>query len=261
MTTVTELPSTRPRRAFISGAAGGIGSGIASFLAARGYRLALSDISEPALQQLLADVEPHATADITTVRADLTDAASVTHAVSAAADRLDGLDVLINCAGILKDARFDKMAVATFRTVLEVNLVGMLNTTAAALPALRASGSGRVISLTSRAWLGNYGSANYATSKGAIAGVSRSLALSLAAHGITVNCIAPGFVETPMSNSLPDHIIERVRQSIPVGRVGHPTDVARTVAFLAATEAGYVTGQTITVCGGRSISGSMRTSK
>jgi NAD(P)-dependent dehydrogenase (short-subunit alcohol dehydrogenase family) len=134
----------------------------------------------------------------------------------------------------------------------------MLTTTSAALPALRSSETGRIISLTSRAWLGNFGSTNYAASKGGIAGVSRSLSLALAADGITVNCIAPGFIETPMSNSMPDEIIERVRQSIPVGRVGQPIDVARTVAFLADSNAGYVTGQSIPVCGGRSISGSMR---
>jgi NAD(P)-dependent dehydrogenase (short-subunit alcohol dehydrogenase family) len=258
VTIVTERPGASPRCAFITGAAGGIGKGIALHLAAQGYRLAISDISGHALHQLLTDIGSHGMADIVAFEADLAVNASVHHAVNAAFEHFGGLDVLVNCAGILKDARVDRMAAATFRAVLDVNLVGMLNTTVAALPALRASGSGRVISLTSRAWLGNYGSINYATAKGAIAGVSRSLALSLAADGITVNCIAPGFIETPMSNSLPDRIIDRVRQSIPVGRVGRPSDVARTVAFLAAAEAGYVTGQTITVCGGRSISGSMR---
>ncbi len=98
----------------------------------------------------------------------------------------------MNCAGILKDARIEKMEPAVFRQVLDVNLIGMLTTTAAALPALRSSETGRIISLTSRAWLGNFGSTNYAASKGGIAGVSRSLSLALAADGITVNCIAPG---------------------------------------------------------------------
>ncbi|MET0455746.1 MAG: SDR family NAD(P)-dependent oxidoreductase [Mycobacterium sp.] len=258
MTAVAEPLS---RSAFITGAAGGIGRGIALHLAAQGYRLAVSDISEAALDQLAEDVGTACDADTVGLQADLSDRASVGRAVNAAVDRFGGLDVLVNCAGILQDARIEKMAAVTFRSVLEVNLVGMLNTTEAALPALRTSGSGRVISLTSRAWLGNFGSTNYATSKGAIAGVSRSLALSLAGDGVTVNCIAPGFIETPMSNSMPDEIIERVRQSIPVGRAGRPSDVARAVAFLAAAEADYVTGQTITVCGGRSISGSMRTGK
>ncbi|MGE0220441.1 SDR family NAD(P)-dependent oxidoreductase [Mycolicibacterium sp.] len=255
--TSSPTPSSAPRRALLTGAAGGIGWGIATHLAELGYALALSDRSSESLAPLLTEVTGTA-ADVTCLPADLTDPQSVTAAVDAAVARFQGLDVVVNCAGVLKDARVETMTAATFQQVLQVNLIGMLNVTAAAMPALRRSGTGRVISLTSRAWLGNYGSSNYATSKGAIAGVSRSLALSLAADGVTVNCIAPGFVETPMSNSLPANILERVRRSIPVGRVGRPEDIARTVAFLAAREAGYLTGQTITVCGGRSIAGSMR---
>ena len=249
---------TRHRRVFITGAAGGIGQGIAAHLAELGYVLALSDLSTDALQVLATRIGESTGAEAGAFPADLADAGSVRAAVDAASARFGGIDVVVNCAGLLKDARVDTMAAPVFRQVLHVNLVGMLNATAAALPSLRASGTGRIISLTSRAWLGNYGSSNYATSKGAIAGVSRSLALSLAPDGITVNCVAPGFIETAMSNSLPENIIDRIRQSIPVGRVGQPEDVARTVAFLAAPEAGYLTGQSITVCGGRSISGSMR---
>jgi 3-oxoacyl-[acyl-carrier protein] reductase len=258
MTLPTTAPQAPIRSAFITGAAGGIGHGIAVHLAELGYRVALSDISESALDRLAADIGERGTADVATFRADIADPVSARQAVTSATERFGGLDVLVNCAGILKDARLDRMTAEAFRAVLDVNLIGMLNTTASALPALRRSGSGRVVSLTSRAWLGNFGSVNYATSKGGIAGVSRSLALALAADGITVNCIAPGFVETPMSNSLPENILERVRSSIPVSRVGRPADVAHTVAFLAAAEAGYITGQTITVCGGRSINGSLR---
>lgn len=254
---VTEL-NVCPRRALVTGAAGGIGQGITTYLAELGYALALSDISTDALRPLADRIASHSDTEVAIFAANLADASSAGRAVRAAGDRLGGLDVVVNCAGVLDDARLEKMSAAQFRRVLEVNLVGMLNTTAAALPDLRGSGTGRVISLTSRAWLGNFGSANYAASKGAIAGASRSLALQLAADGITVNCIAPGFVETPMSKSLPDNIIERIMQSIPVGRVGRPDDIARTVGYLAAPEAGYVTGQTITVCGGRSISGSLR---
>lgn len=248
----------RPRVAFITGAAGGIGRGIAEYLAELGYSIGISDISEGALQAVANDITKATGVAVSSRAADLGDQESVQAAVDATVSRLGGLDVLVNCAGILRDARIEKMEPAVFRQVLQVNLIGMLTTTAAALPALRSSDSGRIISLTSRAWLGNFGSTNYAASKGGIAGASRSLALALATDGITVNCIAPGFIETPMSNSMPDEIIERVRQSIPVGRVGQPRDVARTVAFLADAGAGYVTGQSIPVCGGRSISGSMR---
>lgn len=248
----------RPRVAFITGAAGGIGRGIAEHLAELGYSLGLSDISETGLRAAANDITETSGGTVSARAADLADRESVQAAVDATVSRLGELDVLVNCAGILNDARIEKMDPAVFRQVLDVNLIGMLTTTAAALPALRHSGSGRIISLTSRAWLGNFGSTNYAASKGGIAGVSRSLSLGLATDGITVNCIAPGFIETPMSNSMPTEIIERVRQSIPVGRVGQPLDVARTVAFLADAGSGYITGQSIPVCGGRSISGSMR---
>ncbi|MDV6293388.1 SDR family oxidoreductase [Rhodococcus aetherivorans] len=248
----------RARVAFITGAAGGIGRGIAEHLAELGYSLGLSDISEVALQTVANDIADATGVAVSARAADLADRQSIQAAVDATVADLGGLDVLVNCAGILEDARIEKMDPAVFRQVIEVNLIGMLTTTAAALPALRCSGSGRIISLTSRAWLGNFGSTNYAASKGGIAGVSRSLSLSLAPDGITVNCIAPGFIETPMSNSMPAHILDRVRHSIPVGRVGRPIDVARAVAFLGDANAGYVTGQSIPVCGGRSISGSIR---
>lgn len=167
----------RPRVAFITGAAGGIGRGIAEHLAELGYSISLSDISETGLRAVAKDITEATGVAMSTSAADLADRESVQAAVDATVSRLGGLDVLVNCAGILKDARIEKMEPAVFRQVLDVNLIGMLTTTAAALPALRSSETGRIISLTSRAWLGNFGSTNYAASKGGIAGVSRSLSL------------------------------------------------------------------------------------
>lgn len=249
-----------PRVAIVTGAAGGIGQGIASHLVRCGYSVGLTDIDPVAVRSVTDDIAREAAGSVVGIAADLADPDSVSSAIATLAEKLGGYDVLVNCAGILQDARVPNMDPAVFRRVLAINLAGMLQTSSVSLPYLKASGSGRIISLTSRAWLGNFGSSNYSASKGGIAGVSRSFALSLAKSNVTVNCIAPGFIETPMSNSMPDEIVERVRQSIPVGRVGQPEDVARAVAFLADESAGYITGQTISVCGGRSISGSMRKS-
>lgn len=248
------------RTAIVTGAAGGIGVTIVEELIRNGYGVGMTDLDDTALSDTADRIRSSTGVDrIWSRAADLGDPSDTSSAVTELAAALGGTDVLVNCAGVLKDARVPAMSADRFRRVLQINLGGMLSATMTALPYLKQSGTGRIISLTSRAWLGNFGSSNYAASKGAIAGVSRSMALAVAADGITVNCIAPGFVETPMSQSMPDHILERVRQSIPVPRVGTPLDVARTVTFLAAEEAGYITGQTVTVCGGRSIAGSLRT--
>lgn len=257
--TSTETAPPRPRSAIVTGAAGGIGLTIAEDLARAGYRVGLTDLHEDPLVRATDHIRSVTDSQsISAKAADISDARSITAAIETLAAALGGLDVVVNCAGVLQDARVPTMTAAQFRRVLAINLGGMLETTTAALPFLKESSNGRIISLTSRAWLGNFGSSNYAASKGAIAGVSRSMALALASDGITVNCIAPGFIETPMSNSMPNHILNRVRRSIPVGRGGTPHDVGRAVAFLASEEAGYITGQSLAICGGRSIAGSLQ---
>ena len=261
MTEHVNHPNGNARSAVVTGATGGIGRCIASYLADLGYDVGLTDLDSAAVDSVRNTLSSAVTTKVVGVAADLSQPNSVQLVVDSMAGELGGIDVLVNCAGILNDARVPKMEPELFRQVVSINLAGMLQTTAVAIPYLRASGSGRIVSLTSRAWLGNFGSSNYSASEGGIAGASRSLALSLASSNITVNCIAPGFIETPMSNSMPSEIIDRVRQSSPIGRVGTPQDVARTVAFLADKGGGYITGQTITVCGGRSISGSIRTAQ
>jgi NAD(P)-dependent dehydrogenase (short-subunit alcohol dehydrogenase family) len=146
------------------------------------------------------------------------------------------------------------MPVDTFRRLLDINLVGPMNLIDAVIPHMQRQGYGRVISLASRAWLGNFGSSGYSAAKGALVGATRSLALANGRHGITVNCIAPGFIDTPMSRSMPPEVVARVIESIPVGRAGTTDDVGALVSFLAGSESGYITGQTILTCGGRGIS-------
>lgn len=228
-----------PRVAVVTGAAGGIGSGIVERLLDEGYLVLGVDlrIDDPRRERLR------------TWTTDLTDPAAARGIVEAAVSAFGSLDVVVNCAGLLRDTRIERMAPAVFASVLEINLVGATRLTGAALPELRRSGSGRVVSIASRALLGAFGSSNYATAKGGLVGLTRSLALAEGPHGITANTIAPGFIETPMTT----HLAGRTAETIPVRRAGNPADVARAVSFLAAPEAGYLTGQNLTICGGRSL--------
>jgi len=202
----------------LTGAAGGIGRAIALRLAGQGARLIVSDLDEKALVRLADEFS--------------------------SCESGTGTGQLIPVAGDMLDADI----------LLDVNFVGPLRLIDAVLPYMQRQGYGRVISLASRAWLGNFGSSGYSTAKGALVGATRSLALAHARHGITVNCIAPGFIDTPMSRSMPPEVVDQVIESIPVGRGGTTDDVGALVSFLAGDESGYITGQTILSCGGRGIS-------
>jgi 3-oxoacyl-[acyl-carrier protein] reductase len=225
------------RVAVLTGAFGGIGRGILSRLRSDGYRVVAVDRVIP------NDVIPDD--GVIALDADISDPAAAATISQTALDRFGQLDVLVNCAGVLRDKRSELMDVADFSFVVGINLAAAYRLTAAALPALRESGSGRVVSIASRAWLGMFGSSNYSASKGGLVGMTRALALAEGANGITANALSPGFIQTAMTTHLnPD---------IPVNRPGTPQDIARAVAFLIAPEAGYITGQTLPVCGGRSL--------
>lgn len=242
------------RVALLAGAAGGIGRSTAIALAETGHRLVLADRDEASLASTAEAVRAARPAvELCTVTADLTVDSAVDGLLTTTLATFGQLDVLVNSVGVLDDARLEKMSDEQFDRVLRINLLAPLLLVGAALPALCDSGAGRVILLASRAWLGAYGSTNYSAAKGGLVGAVRALALRWAAAGVTVNCVAPGFIETPMTDAFPPDIRARVIESIPVGRPGSPHDVARTIAFLADAAAGYITGQTLLVCGGRSI--------
>ena len=248
----------------VTGAAGGIGSAIALRLASQGARLLITDLDERGLERVAA--EHHGTQGrLVPVAGDMQDARLGARLVDRALNEFGALNVLVNCSGWLKDHRVADMPLDTFQRLLDINFAGPLRLIDAVLPQMKRDGYGRVVSLASRAWLGNFGSSGYSAAKGAVVGATRSLALAYAPHGITVNCIAPGFIDTPMSRSMPPHIVERVIDSIPVGRAGTVDDVGAFVAFLVGEDSGYITGQTFLSCGGRSISepiaGSPRTPK
>jgi len=227
------------RVAVVTGAAGGIGSSIVARLLADGYAVLGTDlrIDDPGRERLR------------TWSGDLADAGSAAEIVDSAVSAFGGISVLVNCAGVLRDARIERMTPEDFASVVRLNLTAAIRLTGAALPHLRRCGSGRVVSIASRAVLGSFGSSNYATAKGGLLGMTRSLALAEGPRGITANTIAPGFIETPMTR----HLADRTAETIPVRRAGVPEDVARAVSFLAAPEAGYLTGQNLMICGGRSL--------
>jgi 3-oxoacyl-[acyl-carrier protein] reductase len=234
--------NSRPGRvAIVTGAFGGIGRGIVDELRADGVAVVAVDRAVP--DDIVEDGTLHALAR------DITDVDAGEAIVAAALERFGRVDVIVHCAGVLRDGLVGKLTEDDVRFVLGVNLTSALRLTDAALPHLRRSGSGRVVSISSRAWLGVRGSSNYSASKGGLVGMTRALALAEGANGITANAVAPGFIATPLSA----HLSERVIAGIPVGRAGTPRDVARAVAFFASADAGYVTGQTLLVCGGRGL--------
>jgi 3-oxoacyl-[acyl-carrier protein] reductase len=232
--------------ALVTGGAGGIGRAIASRMAADGRTVVVADLDADAVHETVAAVPGPAHGVIL----DVADADS-RRAVIATCDDLGGIDTLVNCAGVLRDARLAKLDPAAFRRLQDVNLLGPLALSRLAAVGMTRRGRGAVVNLASRAWLGTFGSTAYSTAKGGLVGATRSLALELGPHGITVNALAPGFVDTAMTDGLPPEIRRRTLGAIPVGRAGRPEDVADAVVFL--TGATYITGQVLPVCGGRSV--------
>ncbi|HYH35421.1 MAG TPA: SDR family NAD(P)-dependent oxidoreductase [Nocardioides sp.] len=239
------------RVALVTGGAGGIGRAICARLVAEGATVVVADLDRDAVEATVGDITSAGQpAQAHPLVLDVTDPASRSAAIDVCAG-LGGPDVLVNCAGVLRDARVGKLDPGLFRRLLEINLLGPLALVRLAAPGMAQRGRGAVVNLASRAWLGTFGSTAYSTAKGGLVGATRSLALELGRCGITVNAVAPGFVETPMTDGLPPEIRRRTLDAIPVGRAGHPDDVAGAVAYLA--RAPYVTGQVLVVCGGRSI--------
>lgn len=234
------------RTAIVTGGAGGIGRGIVRRLAADGFAVVLADLDEAAVAAAAAEIDGHVEPHLL----DVTEPAS-RRSVVARADGLGGADLLVNCAGVLRDARVRRLEPALFRRLTDINLTGPLALARLVAAGMSARGGGAIVNLASRAWLGTFGSTAYSTAKGGLVGATRSLALELGPRGITVNAVAPGFVDTPMTHGLPPEVRRRTLDAIPVGRAGRPDDVADAVAFLAG--AGYVTGQVLVACGGRSI--------
>jgi 3-oxoacyl-[acyl-carrier protein] reductase len=235
--------------ALVTGASGGIGSAVAKALAAQGARVALSGTRADALEAVRAEIG----GDTVVVPCNLSDAAAVDALVPQALEALGGrLDILVNNAGVTRDNLALRMKDEEWDTVIRVNLEAAFRLARAALkPMMMKQKFGRIISVTSVVGVtGNPGQANYAASKAGLIGMSKALAQEVASRNVTVNCIAPGFITSPMTDALPDAQKTALTGRIPAGRLGDGADIAAGVVYLASREAGYVTGQTLHVNGG-----------
>ena len=234
--------------ALVTGASGGIGSAIAKGLAAQGARIAVSGSNEAKLAAFRDELGGEHVA----VPANLSDSASVDALVPAAVNALGGrLDILVNNAGITRDNLAMRMKDDEWSDVIRVNLEAAFRLIRAAAKPMMKQRFGRVVSITSVVGqTGNPGQANYAASKAGLVGMSKALAQELASRNITVNCVAPGFIRSAMTDVLPEAQKAALLTKIPAGDLGTGEDIAAAVAYLASREAGYVTGQTLQVNGG-----------
>jgi 3-oxoacyl-[acyl-carrier protein] reductase len=233
--------------ALVTGASGGIGSAVARALAQQGARVAISGTRTEALQGLQKDVG----GDTVVLPCNLSDSEAVEALVPQAVETLGKLDILVNNAGVTRDNLAMRMKDEEWSDVIRINLEAAFRLARAAIKPMMRAKSGRIISITSVVGAtGNAGQANYAASKAGLVGMSNALAQEVASRGITVNCIAPGFIVSPMTDELKDAQKEALLGKIPAGRLGSPEDVAAAVVYLASAEASYVTGQTLHVNGG-----------
>ncbi len=244
------------KAALITGASRGIGKAIALRFAREGCDLALNYVGDPARDNA---AEAEAVAGeiralgrrCVCVEASVTDLPQVEAMVAAAIEALGKLDILVNNAGITRDRTLKKLAKEDWDSVLAVNLTGAFHCTRAVIEHMRERGYGRIVSLSSVVGqMGNIGQTNYAASKAGLIGFTKSLAREVARRGITVNAIAPGFVETEMTQAMPPETLAQVTASVPMGRLARPEEIADAALFLASDLAGYVTGQVLGVNGG-----------
>jgi NAD(P)-dependent dehydrogenase (short-subunit alcohol dehydrogenase family) len=240
--------------AVVTGGARGIGLGIATALAESGRDVALLDFDGAAAKEAATALEARTGRSVISVAADVTDKAQVDAAFAAIAERFGRIDILVNNAGIVRDKRLVNMDETDWDAVIAVNLKSQFLTCKAVVPGMIERGYGRIVNISSRAWLGGFGQANYSAAKGGVVSLTRSLAIELAKDGITVNAIAPGIVDTPLFQSFASDVQERLKKSVPVQRIGTSEDIAQAAIFFAARASSYVTGQLIYVCGGRSLS-------
>ena len=235
------------KTALITGASGGIGAAIAKALHNAGATIAISGTRVAALEELKTQIGEN----VHVLPCNLSSATEVEKLIPAAEAAMGSLDILINNAGITRDGLAMRMKDEDWATVLDVNLTASFRLCRAAARPMMKKRWGRIVNITSIVGVtGNPGQANYVASKAGLIGLSKSLAQELATRNVTVNCVAPGFIATPMTDVLNEKQKEAILGRIPAGRMGGPDDIAAAVLYLASNEAGYVTGQTLHVNGG-----------
>ena len=235
------------KTALVTGASGGLGGAIARALYGQGATVALSGTRREALEALAGELGSRAYA----LPCDLADAVAVEALVPAAEAAMGSLDILVNNAGVTRDNLFMRMKDAEWDTVLAVNLTAAFRLSRSVLKGMMRRRFGRIVNITSIVGVtGNPGQGNYAAAKAGMIGMSKALAAEVASRGVTVNCIAPGFIASPMTDALNDKQREAILASVPMGRLGAGADIGAAAVYLASGEAAYVTGQTLHVNGG-----------
>lgn len=241
---------TAQRVAFVTGGAQGIGRAIAARLAADGCHVVVADLQAKAAQKAAEEIaDSGGKAD--GIGLDIRDRP----AVAAAFDRLPRIDIAVNNAGIFTDRPFFELTEQDFDLAHQVNVVGLFIVAQEA--AKRMEEGGRIINIASRAFLGARGHAHYVASKAAVVGLTRAMAIELAARGISVNAVAPGLIDTPILRALSEERMKYQLSLQPTGKAGQPEDIANAVSFFASPRTGFVTGQTLLVDGGKSLGGGM----
>jgi len=233
----------------VTGAGRGLGKGIALKLAEEGAKVVVGDVLEDIAAACVQEIK-EAGGEAIAVAANIAKLAEV-EALYAATEKAYGrVDIVVNNAGINRDAMLHKTTDEQWDAVIGVNLTGTFYMVREAAKRMREQESGRIINVSSMSWMGNVGQANYAASKAGVIGLTRTAARELARKGVTCNAICPGFIDTDMTRGVPEKVWDLMVSKIPAGRAGDPRDVGNMIAFLASDEAAYINGQIIDVSGG-----------
>lgn len=236
------------KTALVTGATGGIGRAIVRTLHSLGATVAMTDRDEATLNAFKAEL---GNVRLYTYTANLTDSDSLTKLAAQALRDMGKIDILVNNAGITQDGLSMRMTDQQWQAVLDINLSAAFKLTRAVMPAMMKARFGRIINMASVVGvMGNAGQANYSASKAGLIAMSKCIAQEVASRNITVNCVAPGFIQTPMTDVLPDDAKTKLTATIPAKRLGQPQDIANAIAFLASDCAAYINGQTLHVNGG-----------
>lgn len=247
--TLSTSPDNAARIALVTGASRGIGAAIAAELAARGFRVIGTATTEDGAQRITQALSAHA--GCRGAALDVNDAAALDALIDGIVKEQGGLHVLVNNAGITRDQLAMRMKDEDWDAVLDTNLKAVFRACRAVMRPMMKQRYGRIVNITSVVGAsGNPGQANYAAAKAGLAGMTRALARELGSRGVTVNCVAPGFIRTDMTAELSEEQHKALQTQIPLGHMGQPSDIAKAVAYFASDDAGYVTGQELHVNGG-----------